>query len=129
MTAPARCEPPEHLRDRDGWHWLDWPDYGLVCLQWESLLQSFWFGDQWANPKWFYERGYRYLCPAPTPAEIAAQAEREARLVAAADAAAKLFQWYADEHTAAGKTDKAKRNQDAADSLRAALAAYEEQKG
>ena len=60
---------------------------------------------------------------------IAAQVEREARLVVAADAAAKLFQCYADEHTAAGKTGKAKRNQDAADSLRAALAAYEEQKG
>ena len=129
MTAPARCEPPEHLRDRDGWHWLE-HNYRehRECVWWDGRTRG-WFEkktDQTNSPELMGGWGWCYLCPAPTPAEIAAQAERDARLVAALRETAKqkLLSELDEEARTHADTDGA--YDECVKTARAALAAYEE---
>lgn len=71
----ARCEPPEALRQVDGWHWLTDPNGQPYADQWTAKVGKSptdlgsWDGyspeQQWAD-------GYRYVCPIPSPAELAA---------------------------------------------------------
>jgi len=116
-----RCEPPAELRGVDGWHWVD-ADRPIVC-QWlaadQHQLHASWKmpGSNIYGPAAAYRAGYRYLSPIPSPEALAA-------LVDAARASEALFQWYADEHVAAGKHEKAERNQSAASALTAALTPF-----
>lgn len=65
----ARCEPPEELRDVDGWHWLT----GHNPVLWIADLEEWeWGEDDWVTPEAAYRYGYRYLAPVATHAEVAA---------------------------------------------------------
>lgn len=81
----ARCEPPPELRGKDGWHWLvlmvnDGPSRPFA-QRWHpdrAGSDSEW-GASYLSPSAAYLRGYRYLSPVHTPAEVAAlRAERDA---------------------------------------------------
>ena len=71
-----RCEPPEHLRWVDGWHWLnDCP------VRWRADQQEWeWNEDEWVPPKVAYYAGYRYIAPVSTPAEVDALRDGNTRL-------------------------------------------------
>lgn len=60
----ARCEPPPHLRDRDGWH-VVWTPNGTPGIQsWHTRV------GKWGNglsPDEMDGRDYRYGGPAPEP--------------------------------------------------------------
>lgn len=63
----ARCEPPEELRDVDGWHWLT----GHNPVLWIADLEEWeWGEDDWVTPEAAYRYGYRYLAPVATHAEV-----------------------------------------------------------
>ena len=91
QNALPRCEPPAHFRDKHGKHWLEGPPnyHGGPAVQekfdWSPDRGWYYRGakDGDGTPEAFANLGWRYICPVPTPDEIAAQAEREARLVAA----------------------------------------------
>ena len=70
-----RCEPPDELRDRDGWFWLD-SDRPIVCM---------WQYDPWSDtgawkmpgsniwgPDSAYRHGYRYIGPVTPPRHVMA---------------------------------------------------------
>lgn len=89
-----RCEPPPELQASKGWYWL------------RRQLAKYpirWTGRDWdmplRHPEDAYERGWRYLSPVATPAEVEAlRAERDAlaaerdALWAAADSASRHLQ-------------------------------------
>lgn len=95
MTAHApRCEPPEGLRDRDGWHWVEFegfnhPTHGkrpvLMATQWWDRRHDNCWSDPFTLrmiwPENMAKKGYRYIAPVPTPDALAAlvRAAREAR--------------------------------------------------
>lgn len=65
-----RCEPPEHLRGVDGWHWLEL--HGMTQpapYRWQN--EGIWCGlerDGGAvRPLWAAKLGYRYHAPAASP--------------------------------------------------------------
>lgn len=72
----ARCEPPEELRGVDGWHWLITPDGKEIIGRWHLNGD----GETWlwampggaAGAAWAARKGFRYLAPVATPAEVAA---------------------------------------------------------
>lgn len=79
----ARCEPPEHLRSVDGWHW--------VAHFSGRHLVAFWFSG--AKPLWRngdgYDRspteaasqwGWRYVAPVPSPEAVARLVEAGRRM-------------------------------------------------
>ncbi len=60
-----RCEPPEHLRGVDGWHWVqrDEPDAEPFVDYWYATRAGFvGFWDCAGEPP---HCGYRYLSPMP----------------------------------------------------------------
>jgi hypothetical protein len=54
-----RCEPPEDLRDRDGWHWLKHADGGECIGKWVPSYGGYWSHGEgmWAPA----QHGWRYL--------------------------------------------------------------------
>ena len=81
----GRCEPAEGLRDRDGWHWLefkgfDHPTHGrrpfpVATQWWDRRHDNCWshpFEGHMVGPEEIAKLGYRYLMPCPDPAELAA---------------------------------------------------------
>lgn len=75
MSDTPRCEPPEGLRDRDGWHWLESIPSGHQYLgQWVSSERHWKVGVRVFASVTTNLNGipYRYLCSVPSPAEIAA---------------------------------------------------------
>ena len=82
-TMTDRCEPPEHLRGVDGWHWVQCGDAVFPAKWhhesrpgheplWGSLEYAVPARPQWAHSKW----GWRYLGPAIPSAEVAAETAR-----------------------------------------------------
>jgi len=77
-----RCEPPEGLREPWSRHWVKPPA--------QAPFIAIWFWDKWFNggadgdpsPKGWAKSGYRYICPVPTPTEIAAKDAEIKRLQA-----------------------------------------------
>jgi hypothetical protein len=118
MTSDTpRCEPPEELRGRDGWHWVGHENGETPLLAtWEN--PEWWpdTGGAWRIGSWLYmpepthKKGFRYIAPVATPAEVdALRAERDralvdwhnlrdevARLRAVADAAREWRDWEID---------------------------------
>jgi len=80
-----RCEPPEHLRGVDGWHWVRCGYDGRSFIaRWSAAphsgLEPLWarYGESatpvWAAAHW----DWRYLAPVATPEEVEAlRAERD----------------------------------------------------
>ena len=61
----ARCEPPEELWNKDGFHWVEAPDGKLRIWRWLCR-------DGATTRGWpMSAAGYRYLAPVATPAEVA----------------------------------------------------------
>jgi acyl dehydratase len=58
-----RCEPPEHLRDRDGWHWLNL--HGLTKpAPYRWIANEGWQEMGFKRPTdYVYRYGYRYIAP------------------------------------------------------------------
>ena len=67
----ARCEPPPELRGVDGAHWLKIGNTAVV-YEWYKDHQCWLDGayDRYASD--MYRRGFRYLAPVTTPAEVEA---------------------------------------------------------
>jgi hypothetical protein len=63
----TKCEPPEELRGRDGWHWVQWGSDAPECQRWRKT--GHWYGQHMGLPDW------RYLAPAATPATVRALVE------------------------------------------------------
>lgn len=95
--SEERCEPPEELRGVDGWHQLEGENGVLYCAQWLSSRDG---GIWWTTgstmgswPESLANRGHRYLCPVPTPSDLAAAKEREAKLV---EALKRIEKWFGE---------------------------------
>lgn len=91
----ARCEPPEGLRETDGWHWVQAPVGEPLLARWHVAdnpdTEPLWTSThhvysgtpRYAAREW----GWRYLCPVLTPTEAATlRAERDAAYAAGAEA-------------------------------------------
>lgn len=71
MTDEKRCEPPEHLRGVDGWHWVRWHGYRTgneFIAYWDPNHE----GGAWdAATPWLNRdengRKYIYLAPVAPP--------------------------------------------------------------
>jgi hypothetical protein len=84
MTDTPRCEPPEELRRRDGWHWLSRQGRAPELIRWHLASD----GETWlwsvpglgtAGRAWMVAQGFRYIAPVTPPAEVdALRAERDA---------------------------------------------------
>jgi len=72
-----RCEPPEHLRDVDGWHWLVRGEAEPIALHWQPNRagQDSEWGLGYFSPSAAYTAGYRYLAPVTPPDVVAAMVE------------------------------------------------------
>jgi hypothetical protein len=77
----ARCEPPPGVADWS-YHWLRDPDGDEVPLQWSIRDDCGPNGGEWwlpdgdcMWPEHAHEKGWRYLSPVPSPAELAALVE------------------------------------------------------
>jgi hypothetical protein len=83
MTDTPRCEPPEELRRRDGWHWLSRQGCAPELIRWHLASD----GETWlwsvpglgtAGRAWMVAQGFRYIAPVTPPAEVdALRAERD----------------------------------------------------
>lgn len=78
----GRCEPPEHLRGVDGWHWVQWPEGPPQVLQWRYIMKIGEYGwalrDYATTATGATKAGWRYIAPVSTPSEVAAlRAERD----------------------------------------------------
>ena len=72
MSDILRCEPPEELRGRDGWHWVTLFGHTEPAPEkWLAGIQM-WFrlGATYAAPSIAAAAGYRYIAPVATPAEV-----------------------------------------------------------
>ena len=74
-----RCEPPEHLRDVDGWHWVENRNNHRFCTGWLTvrhkkggIVVRRWHGKRsiW-TAEVLAEWGYHYVAPVATPEEVA----------------------------------------------------------
>lgn len=77
----ARCEPPEELRGRDGWHWMRNKIGSDGLAWWCSSRQDWTFAGRGKaeSPATIAALGYTHIAPVLTPAEAAAlRAERNA---------------------------------------------------
>lgn len=68
MSA-ARCEPPEHLRGVDGWHWVELFGHTEPVLELWSSANQMWLGIP-CDPDYAHDAGYRYLFPVAPPAVV-----------------------------------------------------------
>jgi hypothetical protein len=76
MSDAQRCEPPEHLRGVDGWHWVFYDETGP-----KGAFPVYWSCAGWMR-QWFprepdeaYARGYRYYSPVAPPDLVRALVE------------------------------------------------------
>jgi hypothetical protein len=89
----ARCEPPEELWNKDGFHWVEAPDGKLRILRWLCR-------DGATTRGWpMSAAGYRYFTPVATPTEVAALRAEVERLRGALDKIAR-HPWAARNPTA-----------------------------
>ena len=82
MTQPTLCQPPEGLRERDGTAHYIQRGKQIAHWEWEPMLDDdcnviggYWFypGDAAAiEPAAMTAKGWRYLSPIPTHAELTA---------------------------------------------------------
>jgi hypothetical protein len=86
VSDTPKCEPPEELREVDGWHWVQAPVGDPLLARWHAAdrpgIEPLWVSThhvysgtpRYAAREW----GWRYLCPVLTPAEAEAlRAERD----------------------------------------------------
>lgn len=74
MTPAQRCEPPEHLRRVDGWHWLapkddlrgEWSPW-----LWQTDVARWRHGSHEDSPAMMNALGYLYLTPVASPSDVA----------------------------------------------------------
>lgn len=75
-----RCEPPEELRDKDGWHWLHHPGWGEWPARYSAPCHAgiwpIWRcpDSNWTTPS-AYREEWRYVAPVTPPATVAALVE------------------------------------------------------
>jgi hypothetical protein len=71
MSDAQRCEPPEHLRGVDGWHWVEY-ESGFRTLKRWWLERTEW---RWAQTSPEDMSYFRYLSPAAPPDLVRALVE------------------------------------------------------
>jgi hypothetical protein len=67
MTDTTRCDPPEHLRGVDGWHWLSRQNNPDECWEWRVAIFGWGRGGQSSSPLQMASYGVRYLAPVAPP--------------------------------------------------------------
>lgn len=72
MSDTQRCEPPEHLRGVDGWHWVEAPSIKMQFVRRWWRARGEWC---WADMDERSLRSFRYLAPVTPPATGAALVE------------------------------------------------------
>lgn len=83
-----RCEPPEHLRGVDGWHWVQPPVGNPHLARWHAAerldVEPLWTSTHHVysgTPRYAVrEWGWRYIAPVATPAEVETLRARVERL-------------------------------------------------
>ena len=76
MTDKKRCEPPPELRDRDGWHWVQYKQSPMCRAEWSATEREWFFPeDQTHSPVESLSTSWRYFAPVTPPATVAALAE------------------------------------------------------
>lgn len=76
----SRCEPPEGLRERGGWHRLSWANNDPGYYRWNVMEINghkigLWCGLEFTmenTPERAFSAGYRYIAPVPSPEELGA---------------------------------------------------------
>lgn len=82
-TMTDRCEPPEELRGRDGWHWVKMPDDAEQCWEWDAEEKGWWEPGGSMAMDLYVKGGWRYVAPVTPPAVVAALAEALAEMMSA----------------------------------------------
>jgi hypothetical protein len=75
MPMTDECRPPEHLRDRDGWHWVETPLREPHLARWHAAergdVEPLWTSTHHVcagTPRYVVrEWGWRYLAPVAPP--------------------------------------------------------------
>lgn len=63
--------------ERNGWHWVKDPGQEAAPTLWTLRWGSWWLGDNERSAAYLAQKGYRYLGPCLTPADLAARVEAE----------------------------------------------------
>ena len=72
MTDEKRCEPPPELRDRDGWHWVQYKQSPMCRAEWSATEREWFFPeDQTHSPVESLSTSWRYLASVTPPATVA----------------------------------------------------------
>lgn len=79
MSDTQRCEPPEHLRGVDGWHWVQWPEGPPQLLRWRYVpkmeAHGWTLNTHSTTADGATSAGWRYLAPVTPPSTVAALVE------------------------------------------------------
>jgi hypothetical protein len=114
-----RCEPPEHLRGVDGWHWVCKRQGENEPVWW--LHNGLWSFSGWAmKADEAAKNGYRYLAPVTPAADVAALVE--ALEECANDLEAYVMREYSGNVLTPGNALRRARDLAPVDAARAALA-------
>lgn len=127
-----RCEPPEHLRGVDGWHWVQPPVGNPHLARWHAAerldVEPLWTSTHHVysgTPRYAVrEWGWRYVAPVTPPATVAALVE--ALEECANDLEAYVMRQYSGDVLTPGNALRRARDLAPVDAARAALAAYRE---
>lgn len=84
ITGTQRCEPPEHLRGVDGWHWVQWPEGPPQLLRWRYVpkmeAHGWTLNTHSTTADGATSAGWRYLAPVTPPCTVAALVEALERI-------------------------------------------------
>ena len=124
MSA-ARCEPPEHLRGVDGWHWVELFGHTEPVLELWSSANQMWLGIP-CDPDYAHDAGYRYLSPVAPPAVVRGLVEALEGLLVGCEYRPGGYSFAFGDDVPAGWGTKTIPTDAALDAARSALAAAKE---
>ncbi len=122
----ARCEPPEHLRGVDGWHWVEFSDGRVVAIEWHPKTNSWWQGSSFTPAGSAAQYRWRYLSPVAPPAVVRGLVEALEGLLVGCEYRPGGYSFAFGDDVPAGWGTKTIPTDAALDAARSALAAAKE---
>lgn len=129
----ARCEPPEHLRGVDGWHWVQHESVDTPTMatwempEWWPETGGAWrIGSHLYMPAPAHKKGWRYLSPVAPPAVVRGLVEALEGLLVGCEYRPGGYSFAFGDDVPAGWGTKTIPTDAALDAARSALAAAKE---
>lgn len=126
----ARCEPPEGWRERDGWHWVQWPEGPPQLLRWRYVpkmeAHGWTLSTHSTTVDGATDAGWRYLAPVTPPAVVAGLVEALEGLLVGCEYRPGGYSFAFGDDVPAGWGTKTIPTDAALDAARSALAAAKE---